>query len=569
MADEYAAKPRIEIGGNALAPEIELRLERAVVDDDAFLPDMVVLRFRDPDRDLLEKAGFEIGAIVKVLAAPQGQEASEPMITAEVTALEADFDGSGSHAVVRGYDHSHRLHRGRRTETYRNVTDADIARTVGRRAGLELGQIDETATVHRHVSQANASDWEFLAARAREIGQEMAVVDGKLEFRKPAEAGEAPEAGDLTSEDPLQLVVGADLESFRPRVTSAEQVSEVTVRGWDPDHKEAVVGTARAATVSASLSLGPADLASKFGDPTYVVVDRPLSTQNEVDAAAKAVAEQIASSFAEAEGVAKGNPKLRAGAAVSVGLAGTPFEGLYTITSSRHVFDSEGYRTHFVVSGRHGRSLLALAASAGANGTASGRPSTIPGVVTAQVTSVGDSGGQTRVKLSFPWLSETYESDWVRTVQAGAGKDRGFVVLPEVNDEVLVAFEHGDVRRPYVLGGLYNGVDVPRLADHFVDQQTGEVQLRGFMSRKGHSIAFLDGDRDDGIMLSTGDEGLRISLDKSQTTIKITSTGDVSIEGSGDVSIRGRQLKLEADAGVSIDGGGGNVTVKGTQIQLN
>jgi len=92
VADEYAAKPRIEIGGNALAPEIELRLERAVVDDDAFLPDMVVLRFRDPDRDLLEKAGFEIGAIVKVLAAPQGQEASEPMITAEVTALEADVD---------------------------------------------------------------------------------------------------------------------------------------------------------------------------------------------------------------------------------------------------------------------------------------------------------------------------------------------------------------------------------------------------------------------------------------------------------------------------------------------
>jgi uncharacterized protein involved in type VI secretion and phage assembly len=385
----------------------------------------------------------------------------------------------------------------------------------------------------------------------------------------PADAGEAPEAGDLTAEDPLQLVLGADLELFRPRVTSAEQVSDVSVRGWDPDRKQAVVGTAQAATVSASLPLKPSDLASVFGDATYVVVDRPLSTQNEVDAAAKAVAEQVASAFAGAEGVAKGNPKLRSGAAVSVGLTGAPFEGMYTITTARHVFDNDGYRTHFVVSGRHGRSLLALAAFGGSNGTASGRPATIPGVVTAQVTSVGDSGGQPRVKLSFPWLSETYESDWVRTLQAGAGDGRGFLVLPEVNDEVLVAFEHGDVRRPYVLGGLYNGVDLPKLADHFVDKQTGEVQLRGFMSRKGHLLEFLDGDSEDGITLSTVDEGLQISLDNANTTIKVTSNGDVSIEGSGDVSIRGNRMKLEADAGVSIDAGGGNVTIKGTQIQLN
>jgi phage protein D len=562
VADEYAAKPRIEIENSALAPELELRLESAVIDDHALLPDMLMLRFRDPDHDFLDQAGVEIGTTVRVLAAPIGQEASELLIAAEVTGLEAEFDASGSHVILRGYDHSHRLHRGRRTETYRNVTDSDVARTVAQRAGLEVGRINETATVHRLVSQANVSDWELVSTRARETGHEIGVVDGKFEFRKPPDAGEAPDSGDLTSKDPLQLVLGADLVSFGARVTSADQVKDVTVRGWDPNLKEAVVGTAPARTVSASLPLEPADLASRFGDPTHVSVDRPLSSQEEADESAKAIAEQIASTFAEAEGIAHGNPKLRAGASISVGLTGAPFEGLYTVTSSRHVFGTEGYRTHFVVSGRHVRSLLGLTSFRGSRAP-------IHGVVTAQVTGVSDASGQARVKLTFPWLSATYESDWVRVMQPGAGEQRGTVVLPEVNDEVLVAFEHGDVQRPFVLGGLHNGQDDPPLGEGFVDRQTGEVQRRVFVSRKGHSIVFADGDREEGITLATRDGDVRIALDHGETKITISSNADVSIEARADLSIRGKSLELAADAGVSIDGGGGDVTVKGRQVRLN
>ena len=571
MGQEYAAKPRIEIDGTPLPPELEVHLERAVADDHTLLPGMVVLRFRDPDRDLLHRAGFEIGGTVRVLAGPAGQEAREVLATAEVTGFEAEFDASGSHAVVRGYDHSHRLHRGRRTETYRNVTDADIARAVAQRVGLEVGRVEDTSIVHRHVSQANLSDWDFLTARAEEIGLELAVLDSKLELRKPSEASEAPEAGDLASANPLQLVLGSDLDSFKPRLTSAEQVREVVVRGWDPDRKEAVVGTAPGKTASASLSREPAELAARFGEAVFVSVERPLSTQGEVDALAKALAERIAASFAEAEGVARGNPKLRAGAAISVGLAGEPFDGLYIVTSARHVFDTDGYRTHFQVSGRQVRTLLTLAAHGGeANGSTPREASRLPGVVTAKVTTVSDRSDRPCVKLAFPWLSETYETDWVRVLQAGAGPERGFVVMPEVDDEVLVAFEHGDIRRPFVLGGLHNAVDVPpELGGGFADRRSGGVRARGFVSRKGHTLVFVDGDGDERIDVVGGDESVRISLDQAGTTISVTSKGDVEIEAGGEVSIRGRTLELVASAGVSIDGGGGDVTVKGTQIRLN
>lgn len=563
---EYSAKPLIEVDGSPVATDVDLLLERAVVDDHALLPDMFELQFRDPDKDVFERARIRIGSIVRLLAGRQGEEATELLVHGEVTGLEADFDASGTHSVVRGYDPSHRLHRGRRTETYRNVTDADVVRTVAARAGLQLGRVDETPTVHRHVSQANATDWELLASRAREIGFELSVEDGRLEYRKPAEATEAPEPGDLTMTNVHQLVLGVNLDAFRPRLSSAEQVNEVQVRGWDPEKKQAVVGRAPVASSGAAVAATPGDLAAAFGGPTFVSADRPFSQQAEVDEAARAIADQIGSSFAEAEGTAHGNPRLKAGSAISVGLTGRSFDGLYTITACRHVFDRNGYKTHFVVTGRHDQSLLGL--TNGSKGRGEGAPP-LAGVVVAQVTSISDPDGLARVKLAFPWLADTYETDWVRLVQPGAGDRRGMVVVPEVNDEVIVAFEHGDIRRPYVLGGLYNGVDKPWLGDDFVDSGTGEARRRGFVSKNGHSIVFFDADDDDGLALLTGDRSLRISLNKSSTTVKVSSSGEVVVEASGDVSVAGNKIELSAKSGVSIDGGAGEVVVKGTQIKLN
>ena len=123
----------------------------------------------------------------------------------------------------------------------------------------------------------------------------------------------------------------------------------------------------------------------------------------------------------------------------------------------------------------------------------------------AQVSDANDPQKQGRVKLTFPWLSDTYVSDWARTVQPGAGKDRGALVLPEVGDEVLVLFEQGDIRRPYVLGGLYNGVDTPPSGSPtLIDGSSGAINRRSLVSRRGHRIDLIDEDgRTEGITLST------------------------------------------------------------------
>jgi phage protein D len=566
----------VTIDGSPLAADIEQLLVEAYVDDNRNLPDMFVLRFRDANRLVLSKASVKIGSQVKIAVTSTDAQSPEPLISGEVTALEADFDATGTFTLIRGYDLSHRLFRGRHAETYTQVTASDVAVKVARRAGLSIGTVDATSTVFDNVSQGGVSDWYFLSGLAREIGYEVAVRDDKFEFRTPAPAADAPAAGGPGGH-PLVLVLGTDLLRVRSSVTSAEQVSQTQVRGWDTAQKKAIVGTAPARTTSAELpGADPAGLARLFGDPIYVGTDVPYRKQAEVDVAAKAVAEQIAGAFAELDAVTRGNPKIRAGTAVSIDNVGPPFDGKYTVTTSRHLFDqTAGYVTQFAVTGRQERSLLGLA-----SGGAVQSDRRLAGVVVAQVSDVNDPQGQGRVKLTYPWMSDSYVSDWARTVQPGAGQDRGAMMVPEVGDEVLAAFELGDLRRPYVVGGLYNGVDTPKPGPvDLVDTGSGEINRRSFVSRLGHRLDFLDqAGKTEGITIRTGDDKLQLLMDATGTKLTVHSDGTVLVEASQGVTVdaasstvelKGGDIKLTGKNGVTIDGGAGAVKVTaGSDLSL-
>ena len=427
MSQGHTSKFETTVDGQVLPAHLDAAVLQLTVENSVKLPDSFSIAFRDPHREVLEAAKVTIGSKVEIRVFSETAPQGEKLVTGEVTAVEAELDSEATVTVVRGLDLSHRLSRGRVTESYANVTYSDVATKVARRAGLETGAVDPTKTVHDHVSQGNVTDWDFLNGLAREVGFHVGVIDGKFEFRKPKDSSAAPSAGSYTSLDPLQLVMGKDLLRFRAVVRSSEQVSEVQVRGWDMKQKKAVVGTAPAKTTSAVIGTTPTDLAGKFASRPYVGVDVPYDKQSEVDAAAAALAEDVASSFAEFEGVARGNPQIRAGRAVSLSLVKAPFDGKYSVTSSRHTYDPEtGYTVWFTVSGSQDRSTYGLMNNGSGGGSAHvGACPPIRGVATAIVTDVNDPMDLARVKLKFPWLSETYVSDWARTVQLCAGNDAG------------------------------------------------------------------------------------------------------------------------------------------------
>jgi uncharacterized protein involved in type VI secretion and phage assembly len=143
--------------------------------------------------------------------------------------------------------------------------------------------------------------------------------------------------------------------------------------------------------------------------------------------------------------------------------------------------------------------------------------SQINGVVIGLVTNVDDPTDGGRVKVHMPWLAPDHESDWLRISTMMAGADRGSHFIPEVNDEALVAFEHGDPRFPYVLGFLWNGADAPP-AQH--------VRERKLETKNGHAIRFLDATPDGGslgaLVIEDG-HGNRITLSNGKITIKSTA----------------------------------------------
>jgi phage protein D len=563
MAD-FTLKATIEIDGQELDPALASLVEQLEVDDFLHAPDMVVVTFRDVAKTVLKDSRIKHGSKLRVLATSVGGTTPEPLATVEVTALEAEQGPAGSRTIVRAYDASRRLQNGRQTRSYVQMKDSDIARQIASANKLDIGTIDDSGAVYPHLSQANQTDWEFMTGRASEIGFKLSVADGKFSFQKaPAPAGGgAP--GDFDSTDPLQLVVGTSLLEFNPRLTSANQVKEAVVRGWDPKEKRPLVGRAPATAFSAKLTTSPADLASGIGDPTHVQVDRPYGTQAAVDAAAKSAASQIGSVYAEAHAVAQGQPKLKPGANVKVSVSGDAFDGTYFITQARHVFDAGGYRTHLVMSGQHDRSLRALAGAGSGSGSERGP---INGVVSALVTNVDDPEQLYRVKLKFPWLADDYESDWARFVAPGAGPQSGVMFLPEVNDEVLVAFEMGDIRRPYVLGGLWNGVDKPRLGDSPFDN--GKGNRRGIVSRKGHRLIFHDSDSKSGILLRSGNDKLNLSINETDLKIGVRSDGTIEIEATGNISIKSdADVSVKSSKNITIEAGA-QLTLKGATVAIN
>lgn len=545
---------QVTVDGTPLPQDIAGLLTDAFVDDSQRLPDMFTLRFRDVGRTVVAKSGAKIGA--KVAISVQTVDAQSPvtLMVGEVTAIEAEFDSAGTFTVIRGYDPAHRLFHGRRTAAYTQVTASDVVSTVVGRAGLRTGVIEATTTVYEQVSQCGQTDWEFLEGLAREEGMDLWVREGKVHFGPPAGASSAPSPGGPGRRVPLALRLGQDLLRVRTALSSAQQVKEVQVRGWDVKTKKALKSTAPARTDTLDLpDMNAAKLATAFSDATYVSTDVPFRTQAEVDGAATSLAREAASSFASVEGVVRGNPDLTANSAISLTGLGPPFDGKYTVTSTRHRFDAtSGYLTTFTVSGRNDRTMLGLSSSP-AGGTGPRGP------VIGLVSDVKDPEQIGRVKVSMPWLDDTYVSPWARTVHAGAGKDRGWLVMPEVGDEVLVAFEHGDVRSPYVLGGLYNGKDTPPAkGPPLIDSGRGEVNRRSMVSRLGHRIDLLDQKgQADGVSVQTADDKLVLTLDAAGTKLTLHSDGTVLIEGT-------KGIVVDA-ANANLDLKGGKVTIEGKQ----
>jgi phage baseplate assembly protein V len=194
------------------------------------------------------------------------------------------------------------------------------------------------------------------------------------------------------------------------------------------------------------------------------------------------------------------------------------------------------------------------------------------GVAIGIVTDNKDPDGLGRVKLALPWIGDSVATDWARVAAPMAGRSRGLYGLPEVDDEVLVAFEHGRLDVPYVLGGLWNGKDKPPASN-----ADGKNDVRVLTSRSGHVIRLTDTKDAETIEIIDRSTKNSIVISSKDNTITITADADITVRaGQGKLTLAGNGVEIASEAAVKVTAkqamdlqATGQLTIKGQVVNIN
>jgi uncharacterized protein len=331
VAPRVAAGCKIVLAGTDLKQE---GLHSFVIDSDIDQPDMCTLILQNTseynysqDTKQGDSLDIKIG---------ESESAADFVFKGEVVGIEPIFDaGSESRVTIRAFNRMHRLTRGRKSRTYEKMTDNDIVSKIAGEHGLSAKTTSDVNIKYDHVYQHNQTDMEFILRRAARIDYEVFVADKDLNFRKR----------DVSKDSGITLKMTNDaeyaLQRFAPRLSSAGQVQEVNVRGWNPDKKEEILGKATAPGSKLGGTDGPSSANSPFGKKFYYDCDLPITNVAEANAIAKAKLEELTMNYITGDAVAFGNPKLKAGIVVTVEVPDERFKGKYYIVGCQHRYINE------------------------------------------------------------------------------------------------------------------------------------------------------------------------------------------------------------------------------------
>jgi phage protein D/phage baseplate assembly protein gpV len=577
-------------------PEFSANVVEAVIDTNVFMPGMftiVVEDQMDPTTKSLkytDSPKIRMGASVEIMVKVEDPGLNpipkiNKLISGEITAIEPLFDSMGRILLrIRGYDLAHRLTYGKKTRTYGDANpsgpgiseDQIIRKIVGEAGGLMGVKVDAsglTSMRYGYVMQYNQSDWEFLWARAQLFGYQV-YADGKMLNFVKADAIR-------TLLPPADLVWGQNLKKFEPRMVALGQVTGAEAYGWDNGTKKAVTSSSASdtsKTSAKSIGLGITGSVSIkqafFNSSKDIVIEPMVRTAGQAKTIAGARFEKNQSQFIRASGeLVLGDPYLLAGTRVKIKGVGIKFGGSYYVTEARHIWNRDGYTVKFQVSGRNPYTIRHLLQG---KEPALNR---INGVVVGVVTSLKDPEKLGRVQVKYPWMPKLngaeLSSNWSRLAITGGGKNRGIFFTPEVNDEVLVAFEHGDPSSPYIVGVLWNKTDKPPAGSGDILSSAGEVNQRIVRSRSGHTIIFDDTSGKEQIIIQDKTQKNSIVINSKDNSMMIKTEGDFTIQAGGKFTVNSKsdftlksQAKGAIEATSSMEVKGQSATVKAGMSEL-
>lgn len=585
MQSYYAPDFLVKIQGLTLESDVTRAVISLTCESSIGTASMFNLTLNNADLRFTDSALFDVGKNVEIYMGYAGD--LHPIMLGEITAVNPTFPQSGAPVIsITGYDKSHRMRHNQPSRfTFKNLNDSAIAALIAAE-NLLIPIIDPSPLPPRGSVQQTGSDWALLKEMADRNFFQVFVRWDKLYFRFPRPQTEM-----------VVLEWGKNLGSFSPRLSTSGQAGIQIIRGYDYQLAQKIVAILPAIAIDSDLDNIIEKLGSTFVQQLVqlgrnVIRDQPV--ENYLDAAklAKSVLMQLLQGLYEGSGNCIGIPTLRAGQMIEIKGVGKRFSGKYTLSRVTHSIDEGGYQTRFEVSQEYSMNLLQSLRKKISETPSPNKQEKVNGVMIGIVENNIDPLGLGRVQLSFPHLSDINLSNWARLSTLVAGADRGSYFLPDVGDEVAVVFEQGDINKPIVIGGLWNGKARPPELNKglnekkviqtksgmkiLFDETVGNENLT-LQTQTGSKIKIDDTPAAEKLSLQWKGNQPSITLEQTANSIKFGDSNLIELKGDNitikfnqssiKLSAEGITLKVGESSSIKITSAG--VTVQGTTIDLN
>jgi hypothetical protein len=551
------AAVQVKVNGTALDDTVQLsevRVEMAM--SATSVCDITILASRTADDTSVSMlpSAMQIGAEVKV-SGGYGSSLAQ-IFDGEIIAVTWDIGSRGEYVVVRAADKSHRLFRSSTHQALLNQTYSDAISSMASAASLSSGTMSSALNTQLTYMLQYKSAGEMLRSITELTGTWWSMKGTQLSVEDP------PSGSSVAT-----IAYGTDLIKFQARVTAIDATSQVTVRGWDNAQAQAITGNSSDTAMqipdglSSMVSAARTNSTSTTITSHHVVADQSAAEALANSLYRRAVGSQLQVRF---EFIASTLDPFVPGARVTLSNLGPDLNGIYTLASVVHVASDGGWVTTATTGTLEPPTLPEIAAASAVT------PWTMLGPVVGVVTNIANDESPGMVKVKLVTLGEQVESNWARVVGLGAGKNRGMMMMPDVNDEVLVVFEQGDPARPIVIGGLWSTTNANALANSEYSAN-GATNTWVIRSKNDQRITIMDGSsaEEQYVKISLGGDDVRLHVGKDK--VELVSNGgkplevkagdsSMKLDGNGAMTLTSNSIKLDAKQDISIEGA--NVTIK-------
>ncbi len=493
------------------------------------------------DFSFSNKPDFEPGKKIEIKAGLDGDDETVFKGVVVKHSVKVRENGEGV-LTVECKDESVKMTIGRHNKYFEDNKDSDIIGELLGKHGVK-GKVAATKVKHKEVVQHYCTDWDFVLSRAEMNGLLVITKDGKVDVVEP----------DTGREPVLNLTYGGTLIEFEAEMDARYQWKSVAAKSWDYSSQKLFETKASSTSFKDHGNLQGDSLSKVIGLDAYELQHSGFVEEGELKAWADAA--MLKSRLAKIRGRARfqGITKLKVGDVVELGGVGDRFNGKAYVTAvlHEHVKGTVYTNVQFGLSPRWFYQNPDLV-----DARAAGLLPAIHGLMIGKAVKLeGDPNGQDRIQVKCPIIDNEAKGIWARLASLDAGKDRGWVMRPEIDDEVVVGFINGDPRDAVVLGMLHSGKHPAPIPGKDAND------LKGYTSRSAMKVTFDDGknvitiETPAGNVITLSEAGKKIELkDQNKNSITMDPKGiqiktlkDILIDAKGKIDVKAvRSIKLQA-----------------------